>query len=314
MWTMKTVAAVTMTAGLLLTGCSREDLDSRNEIRLGVRSTATRAAIDNVDDLSQYGGTKVGILGVETSETGGTWDGPLTMPNVRTTSIGSDGTLYWSGTYYYPLDGTAVRFCAYHPYADTGTTGANYLELASGNTAPTLHFTISGAEDVMYATPVAGSRDRKADKLDFHHVLTQLQFIIDDPNGNLTGQTLEGITVQSTHTRSTMNIETGALGAWSNEQDLVMEVSSTPIDAESAPQKIDAAIMLEPNQSDFSITVKTSGTTISDVKIKPSTEGAKFEAGKRYAITLKFLKQTEIELSATVQPWEFGGTGEGVVE
>ena len=315
MGTMKTaIIAVAATAGLLLTGCSREELDTRGEIRLGVRSTATRAAIDNVTDLSQYAGSKVGVIGVETPGTGSAWDGTLTMPNVQTTSIDTDGTLYWSGKYYYPLDGTSVRFCAYHPYAATGTSGANYVEQGSGNTAPALHFTITGAEDVMYAVPVAGSRDQRPDKLDFRHVLTRLQFKLDDPNGNLTGQTLEGITVRGAHSCSTMNIETGARGPWTIEQDLSMELTPVAISAESAPQAIDGSIMLEPDQSDFTIDIATSGGTISDVKIKPTAAGARFEAGKCYEITLKFLKQTEIELSATVKPWEFGGTGEGVVE
>lgn len=319
---MKSVIAL-IAAGCLCVGCStREDLDARGVIRLGVQN-ATRASIDNVDDLARYAGDKVGIFGMETdSQTpaAGVWNGALLMDNVQTSSIDADGTIHWAGTYYYPMEPEHfVKFCAYHPYAASGTSGESFVAMPTAGQAPVLHFVLGGQEDVMYAGPVVGSCNVKPDKLTFKHVLTQLTFELDDPDGEFTGATLEGITFQDVNTRSSMNIETGALGAWSEPKSLDMPIASVPIAAKDAKQTIAGEIMLQPGLSEFLITVKTSAGTFTNVKITPTTNSddsvaTTFGAEQSYRISLRFAKKTVISLGATVEGWKFGGTGSGVVE
>lgn len=308
----------------LCAGCStKEDLDSRALIRLGVRN-ATRASIDNVGDLAQHAGDKVGIVGMETTSQvppAGVWDGVLLMKNVRTTSIDADGTMHWAGAYYYPMDVTHfVKFCAYHPYAAEGASGDNYLQIPSDNTAPVLNFTLTGQEDVMYASPVVGNYSVAPDKLSFRHALTQLTFELDDPDGNFSGVTLNGITIQEANTTCSMNIETGALGEWGNPKSLDLpNIANIPIDAVDAKQTIAGEAMLQPGLPSFSITVKTSAGDFSDVTVTPSqnsdgTPATAFAAEQSYRITLRFAKKSPIAMTATVTEWQFGGTGSGLVE
>ncbi len=319
---MKSVIAI-LVAGCLCVGCStREDLDARGVIRLGV-ANATRASIDNVSDLAQHAGDRVGIIGMETdSQTpaAGVWNGALIMDNVQTSSIDTDGTIHWAGTYYYPMEADHfVKFCAHHPYAASGTSGESYVAMPTTGQAPVLHFVLDGQKDVMYAGPVVGSCNVKPDKLTFKHVLTQLTFELDDPEGNFAGATLEGITFQEVNTRSSMDIETGRLGAWSEPKSLDMPIASVPIAAKDAKQTIDGEIMLQPGLPEFLITVKTSVGTFTDIRITPTKNSddsvaTTFGAEQSYRISLRFAKKTVISLGATVEGWKFGGMGSGVVE
>ncbi len=320
---MKSVV-VLLAAGCLCAGCStKEHLDARGVIRLGVEN-ATRASINNVSDLATHAGDKVGIIGMETdSQTpaAGVWNGALIMDNVQTSGIDADGTIHWAGTYYYPMEADHfVKFCAYHPYAASGTSGDSFVAMPTAGQAPVLHFVLDGQEDVMYAGPVVGSSKVAPDKLTFKHVLTQLTFELEDPDGEFTGATLEGITFQDVNTRSSMDIETGALGAWSEPKSVDMPgIASVPFAAKDAKQPIDGEIMLQPGLPEFLITVRTSVGTFTDVKITPTqnsdgSAAATFGAEQSYRISLRFAKKTLISLGATVQPWQFGGTGSGVIE
>ena len=325
-----TLASVVVACAWIMTSCfTKEELDSRGVIRLGVSAPAapsavsSRAAIGNVADLSKYGGDKVGIFGLEIDRSTpvlGAWSGNLVMDNVRTSAVDTDGKLHWAGTYYYPLEETRyVEFFAYHPHAEVGSEGDNYVKMSGSDDAPTLFFTLDGSQDVMYTTSVVGNVSNAPGKLKFKHALTRLTFALSDPDGGYAGATLEGITFQQVNTKGSMNIENGALGAWSDKQDLKMVMSPTDIDAVSQIQNIEGDMMLQPGQSEFFITVKTSFGDVPNVRITPKTnaDGSPadvFAAAQSYRITLKFDKKHEIESSATVEDWQFGGYGVGVVE
>lgn len=321
--TLAVRASVVIACTLVMSSCfTKEELDSRGVIRLGV-SAPTRAAVNDMTDLSQYSGDKVGIFGLEIDRSTpvlGAWSGNLVMRDVRTSSVGTDGKLHWAGTYYYPLEETRyVEFFAYHPHADIGTDGDNYVEMSGSDDAPTLFFTLDGSQDVMYAGPVIGNIATAPGKLQFRHALTRLTFALDDSFGSFVGGKLTGITFQQVNTKGSMNIENGALGAWSDKQDLAMSMSPTDIDAVSHVQSIEGDMMLQPGQKEFFITVHTSYGTIPNVRITPKTnaDGSPadvFAAAQSYRITLKFDKKQEIESSATVEDWQFGGYGAGVVQ
>lgn len=328
-------ASVVCTAACLsVASCStKEELDTRGVIRLGVSAPASRAAVNSLADLSSSGGDKVGIFGLETGHTvfvPGGWDRNLVMNNVRTSAVDADGTLHWAGTYYYPLEQERrVKFCAYHPYADTAAGSAdNYVALSESDAAPVLHFALDGSQDVMYAAPVVGSISTKPDALQFRHALTRLTFRLVDPDGAYKDAMLTGITFLQVDTRSSLNIETGALGEWSDKKDLPMPMTPLAIDAQGTGQAVrdgdtDACMMLRPGMESFFVTVHlsdgASGWSVPDVRITPATnpdgsEAKTFAAEKSYRITLTFDRMKPIEVSASVEEWRFGGYGYGTVQ
>ncbi len=303
---------VVVACASVLASCSTEaDLESRGVIRLGVSEPASRAAVNSLADLSQYGGDKVGVFGLEIDRNVpvlGAWSGNLVMKNVRTSGIDADnGTLHWTGTYYYPLE------------------KEHYVEFTGTDAAPVLHFTVDGSQDVLYTDteyPVIGNISSAPNKLKLHlrHALTRLTFALSDPDSGYAGATLTGITFQQVNTSGSMNIENGKLGAWSAPSDLAMPMRSpVAIDAAEQIQSIDGEMMLEPGRKEFFITVHTSYGDVPNVRIAPKTnsDGSSadtFAAEQSYRITLKFAQKQTIQLSATVEEWKFGGYGYGVVQ
>lgn len=319
---------VVATCASVLASCSTEaDLESRGVIRLGVSEPASRAAVNSLADLSQYGGDKVGVFGLEIDRNVpvlGAWSGNLVMKNVRTSGIDADnGTLHWTGTYYYPLEKEHyVEFFAYHPYAEIAESGSSYVEFTGTDAAPVLHFTVDGSQDVLYTDtehPVIGNISSAPDNLRFRHALTRLTFALSDPDSGYAGATLTGITFQQVNTSGSMNIENGKLGTWSAPSDLAMPMSPVAINAQEQIQSIDGEMMLEPGRKEFFITVHTSSGDVPNVRIAPKTnsDGSAadtFAAEQSYRITLKFAQKQTIQLSATVEEWKFGGYGYGVVQ
>ncbi len=317
-----------LVACVALAGCStKEELDTRGEIRLGV-AAPTRASIGSIDALATHAGNNIGIYGVKTaahsSDKGADWTdavfsetapeaGGLIMNNVQTSSIDADGRIHWAGTYYYPLDeNTGVKFCAYHPFT------ANVTAPAAGQ-APVANFTLTGAEDLMYATPVVGWRTKTdATNLHFNHVLTQLTFVLSDAEGNFVGKNLEAIKFTGVNTTGKMNIETGEISDWATPAELSVggiatggvEITET---VKTTGQAVGSEIMLQPGLASFLITVTIDGTEYKDIRIRPNAPAMKFEDGKSYEITLIFKEKKEIGVSATVEDWKFGGTGYGEV-
>ncbi len=315
-----------LAALVALAGCStKEELDTHGEIRLGV-ANATRAAVDSFEGLQGIG-NNIGIFGVKTvahtSDVGADWTdaafsettpdaGGLIMNNVQTSSIDADGSIHWTGTYYYPLDeNSGVKFCAYHPFTTDITAPA-------AGQAPVANFKLTGAEDLMYAAPVVGWRTKNSEtdgptNLDFKHVLTQLTFVLSDPEGNFAGKKLTNIKFLEANTTGKMNIETGAIADWATPTDLSVSGLGEGVEITAAAkvsQAITGAeIMLQPGQASFPITVTMGGNEYKNITIQPTAPATTFEAGKSYKITLTFKERVPIGVSASVQPWVDGGTG-----
>lgn len=174
----------------------------------------------------------------------------------------------------------------------------------------------------MFATPVVGSNASHPDKLSFQHVLTQLRFELVDEFNAYTGTTLEDIVFEGVNASGSMNIETGALGIWSGEADLSLagfQPVAIAASTAEAPQALAGEMMLQPGLGSFKVRVVTSGGTFNDVTVRPTSTlngqpETAFAAGRSYLITLTFKKRFEIEAGATVEPWQFGGSGEGIIQ
>lgn len=315
----------------LFGACStKQDMDTRpvdGVIRLGAGGIVTRS-VDDMAGLAAVG-NKIGIIGVPTSGNqfvlgNAQWGAPLVMDNVCTTAVdAATGAMSWAGVYYYPLEKDSyIQFCAYYPFAATGTSGANYLAAPAAGQAPVLHFTLTGSEDLMFAKPVVGSSSAAPGKLSFEHALTQLQFALVDEYGAYADATLESITVLGVNASGAMNVETGELGEWGGSTDLALSGFSPVAIARSssaAPQLLDGELMLQPGAKSFTLRVVTSRATFDNVVVRPTStlNGVKetaFAAGRSYRVTLTFKQRLEIESGATVVPWVLGGTGEGVVQ
>ncbi|MDE6446669.1 MAG: fimbrillin family protein [Alistipes sp.] len=310
--------------------CStKQDLDVRESeraIRLGAggvdETPRTKTVVNSLADLASAGvGDNIGICGVrvntKTAEPVAGWGNVLPMDNVRTTGVSAaDGAISWNGVYLYPLDDAYVKFCAYHPYASYEGNGRLRLDAPSTGKAPFLSFTLSGEDDIMYATPVVGRKDDAPKPLMFHHVLTQLTFEIIDDSGTLVGEKIQSIEVLDVNTSSTMNIETGALGTWGSKANLAVAGTADVEILSTSAQSVGRSIMLQPGQASFKVRVNTASLGSYTATIRPTSVGdngsyeTSFAAGRSYLISLRFDKTSELGALATVSEWLLMGYDE----
>lgn len=306
------------------TACTKtEGIPSREEIRLGVKNSSfsARASVNDLTQLSAVG-DQVGVFGVLTENYSPSviltdeWNAPLLLNNIRTTAIDPQtGSINWAGNYFYPNDNQQyVKFCAYYPYAPASGAG-NFIQQLPDQ-APLLRFTITGAEDIMYATPVNGSVSVDPGVLSFNHVLTQFHFRLMDEQGTFQNTRITRLAFENVNTSSSMNIETGRLGEWTTPVSSLAFDTNYPVTVTSAPgshQVLTGEIMLQPGMSEYRVTMETDNRgTFTGIVIKPTGENI-FRVGKSYMITL-ILRATAIGITASVTPWEWGGTGEGIVQ
>lgn len=312
--------------GLLASCSTRQELDPHREgvIRLGVGKIVSRADVSSVTAL----GDNIGIYGVQLPEKpadltdlpGMGWEAKvLSMNNVRSTGVAASGAISWNGIYYYPLDPAHyIKFCAYHPYAD----GTNFsIDNPADGQAPVLRFTLDGTDDILYAAPVIGSRSEAPAALTFRHALTQLMFKIKDVHGELRRNKTKVLSIafQDVNTVSSMDIETGIFGEWSDPDNLMVPGIEGKDFAfeEEGPDFVAPGdgIMLEPGLASFKITLVTSDGTFSDVTIRPAGGETVFAAGHSYEITVTFNEQqSEVLAGATVVDWKFGGTTNIIIQ
>ena len=315
---MKRIIGMCLGLAALLASCTQHDeLVDAGLIRLGVKATAYSRAT-STQGLSAIG-DKIGIYGVVTTNSSANdplssaWVVNPLMNNVRTTSVDeTTGAITWANAYSYPQEADRyVKFCAYHPYAPAQplATG-NYVEANTGQ-APLLHFTLTGSEDVMCVTPVIGSRELTPGDLVFDHKLTQLRFKLVDTEGILQNAKVNKVVLNDVNTASTLNIETGELGEWGTPATLNVQTQAIAV---KNGVELEKAVMLQPGQPAFAMTITTdNGTVYSGVRIRPDNDPA-FLAGKSYLVTLTFRDKTEIDVKAVVQPWILGGYGTGIVQ
>ncbi|WP_455591055.1 fimbrillin family protein [Bacteroides sp.] len=301
----------------LFASCAQNEIRMTDEIRLGVKSDAyTRAAVNDIDGLVKVG-DQIGVYGVNIGSSSKAvpaktkW-GSYTIKNICTTEITKKGVVNFGTGYNYP-EGEHVRFFAYHPYAEIGTQGTDYLEESTETRAPLLHFTTDGTIDVMYADPVVGSQvDSGSKLLLFNHALTQMHFKLVDTNGILAGAKVKSIIFSAVNTASTLNIETGELGTWNTPANITLDLAK-PLEVTAAGVAVEGNIMLQPGLSGFTLNVVTDNSTYSDVKIKPD-KTATFEAGTSYEITLRFTDKKEIKSLVTIQPWIMAGYADNIIQ
>lgn len=321
----------------MLASCAQENeievvADGQDIITLGASAQGvdTRAVINDLAALSAEG-TKVGIYAVATSATKpadvltADWTAAPLMKDVQTKAIdNTSGMMSWVNpeAYIYPKTGDKlnVKFMAYYPYAAEGSTGDNFVTAAGVSTSPKLNFTLTGQEDLMWATPVIGSRTTPASALKFNHKLTQFTFQLKDSKGTFstTNGAINAVTVNA-NTKGVMDLETGAIANWGTPADINVLGSAIATVPTNTPVALNTITMLQAAQGSFGVTLKYDGIGEPKVPgsktatIKPVGD-ATFLAGKAYLITLGLAGDVLVQLSAEVVPWTTGGVGEGTVE
>ena len=274
------------------------------EIKLsaGTIGVETKAPIINLEGLANSD-KKIGIYAID----GTGWTATPRIANQSSsTNTSGDITFDDSKKYYYPGTGD-VNFYAYFPYEGTNITAPGE------GTAPSVSFTITGQEDLMYATPVSGNKTTPpANALKFNHALTQIQFKV--KAGSIPNDvTLTSIKVTGVNDQCKMEIATGTLSEWKKSGSATFDASVTGTPTIGNEAAAGSPIMLQPEQTSFTIEVVTSMGTYSGISITPTGSDSEFTAGKSYDVLLTF-NATEIAVKAEVTAWTSGGTGEGTVE
>ena len=326
---MKTRIGMIVLGVAMLASCTQENgntsVSTEGMITLGVSAggngTLTRGVVNSLAALSADG-ANVGVYGVQTANTDASqstvsdWTAAPLMNNVRTTSVNAQGMMGWANpeSYFYPKNASKnyVRFFAYYPY-DAATVTA-----PSTGSGAKLNFTLTGGEDVMWATPVIGTRSQPASKLGFKHKLTQFTFVLVDNENNFNNSNgaVTDLTITA-HTTATLDVETGVLGDWGTEKSLAVFSGQNYTLDSATPLTVDKVLMLEPGKASFDMELTAAGTSGSpEVKrtvIKPVSD-ATFEAGKHYVITLSLSGNVLIQLGASVEEWLEGSTGIGIID
>lgn len=327
---MKTKIGMMMVGLALLASCSQENetpaASTEGRITLGVTAggsgSLTRGVVNNLTALSADG-ANVGVYGVQTANTDATastladWTTAPKMQNVRTTAINTQGIMSWANpeNYVYPKGEAKnnVRFFAYYPAA-----AATVSTPAGARASEKLGFTLTGNEDVMWATPVIGSRMQPAPMLAFRHKLTQFTFVLTDNEGtfNTTNGAVTDLGITA-NTKATMDVETGVMSGWNTPVLLDVCKDQNITLTQATPYPLDKVLMLEPGKASFDVTLKAAGKSgvavTKNTDIKPVGDTV-FEAGKHYVITLSLSGNVLIQLGASVEEWQEGSMGAGYIE
>lgn len=329
---MKNYFSLGLSALILLASCSNDNEavgtdGNKTRIQLGT-ALQTKAPVNDASGLNAAG---IGIYGITTQNTTAgaavtDWSAGKVLDNVKPQSVNGDGSIVLPIPYYYPADAADyVKFMAFHPYAAAGTTGDNYLHVTDA-AAPELNFTLTGKEDLMYATPVIGNNaTTEARNLAFKHSLTQITFDVIKDQAMEGELSVTGIQFAGVNTTGKMNIETGMISDWGTPGDLTVFNSVSdggaveiPASDATATAVVGSPVMLQGGQTKFTLNIATTAKTFQHVEITPTVPATAFEVGKSYKVTITFnvgdvTPGQEIKFFASVQPWENGGTGSGSV-
>lgn len=209
----------------------------------------------------------------------------------------------------------------YYPANGDNTTVAGLFVGETITTPPALtagvaDVTITGAEDIICATPIdlGNRKNPSTTPLGFNHLLTQFKFIVKIDKVTITNEISNiAIKVKDASTKAKVTLSDGTIGTWS-AKDVITGPTGLTASADGQPSAASGGIMLEPGLS--SITLAITGTGLPTEGLETTINGSEtsntFEQGKAYEITLKF-KNREVSGTASITQWETGKPTEGEV-
>ena len=290
-----------VTAALAITGCSQNEdeviINNGNSVEINLNggveaTTVSRAAINKGEALSG-----IQFVRVDGNDIGTLED----FSNVTITgAMAAGGAITFSPVQYYPSNGsTKANILGFYPVATSITAGVATM-------------TITGDEDVLYASYVSGSKETPiTTPLSFQHKLTQFKFVVKrDAASTDADITNVAVTIKDANAIFKMSLVDGVLSDWGTPISTINPITNATASVTGTVET--AGFMLEPNLTSLVLTVSATGYDSSDVTIT-GTDGGKFEMGKAYTITLTF-KGKSITPSGAIAEWTTGTGGGADIE
>lgn len=308
---MEKLIIPSLALSLLFISCTNDNdiipENSSSEIKMNatVQTTTLRSGPINGNFTTDF---PIGIYAYNSAWKAGSTN-VINNDNATVAGAAGHSITFDGGPYYYPSDGTTVSFFAFSPQA-TETTAA------TTGTSPVVTHTITGQQDVMWAS-ATGSKSGSAAAvnpiINFQHVLTQLQFIFkSDITYPATGNTVVSLTVKAQPTLVRMVVGTGVCTFATNADMPVFTATTLPagVNIATAGTNANSPIMTSAAASYlFDIVIKPASgapnVTYSNVPLTLTTV-----AGSAHQITFTFF-ETVVTATSTVANW-IAGTGGSV--
>lgn len=293
-----------------MTACTSESDEINNvveakvpiELNAGVMEITTKAVIEKGEAFDAK------VLASSKSKDYSTNNLLWTTENAGNISVGTDDAVAFNPIQYYPADGDAIYMIGIAPRpTETINNG-------------TINYTITGEEDIMFASEISGSKNDKADKaLAFKHLLTQLKIKVVAENQEAIDAwgTITSIEVVDPATVLTLNLKDGTIAeaATPAKTNLPLKGFTTGMlipnnDKSEAATVAGYSMVLPKTTGNYQLMVKTSKNT-TGMPITPSL--TKLDASTAYEITLTF-KSTNVDVTASAGEWIKDTTGTGTVQ
>lgn len=172
-----------------------------------------------------------------------------------------------------------------------------------------------GTMDVLLASEIVGDQLNSSTKnLEFKHLLSQVAFqVIADPSLT-SAPTLTSITIRNAELPTGINLVTDT-PIYAPAADLVVPgITPGETTINSTAQSAGSPAMFKPFAGKtFVISIVTSELAYDDATVT-ITGDKDFAAGMSHQITITFKGKNQIVLTATVEPWKPGGSGNVTVE
>lgn len=295
-----------------LSGCSKQEsaklpepgVPAAIEVRAGVETVAqTRADLSGVISGTAFPAntTKVfSVVGYSGTAVPTSWSSPY-IDNIAVNS-GEGSALSFAAPQYYPANGNKVYFYGYSPVNGTYTAG-------SGATTPTVAWTITGKQDIMWAkvdqgiakNPLVASQEQPS--FTFNHLLKQVKFKIVKDNTFEDNVKLTSLKIVGAKTKVAMALNTGTLSWEDATSDLTAYGDASGQAITGTAAVVGSVVMFEPGTS-FKVQVTAGGVTYADVMVTLSGTNAG-AAGVSHEVTLTF-KRNAIVPTATITDWQAG--------
>ena len=289
---MKAFSALAL-AALLMAACQNEE-ETPQAIALQVSGgIQTRAYDDQWEE-----GDEIGIFGYQT-ETRTEWSN-----NVRYATANGGGSFnpaQGAKAIYLPADNSSVDFVAYYPY----TAGLK-------NNLYTVDVTDQGDQSAIdLMTADWQTTDRISAKVNFNFVHKLSKIVINlTPGLGVTGDELEGMTVQLTGQKTTATFDvTKPDGAVSVTDEDQSETLTLKANAEGT--FAEGIVLPSDNYDGMTLhLVLTDGVSFFNWTLNNSEEATQFEAGKKYVYDVA-VNRTQLNVASTITDWEPGNGEDG---
>lgn len=309
---MRKMLLGTLALTVFLVSCDSNDesgnvTDSTIRLSGSVIDAQTKTRADAVNGPINSGFTVDFPIGVYAYNSELDWQASNLINNDNASVAGAAGhaVSFASGPYYYPSGGETVNFYAYAPYG-TETTAAE------AGTAPEVTISLTGQQDVMYATSTghkSGSSAAMSPVLSFAHKLTQLQFTFQSgENYPASGNSVVSLLVKAQPSSLVLNVGDGTFttSGPADMQALSTANQTAGIEITGDGTNANSPVMTTTASGatayTLDIVVKSGSSTVTYAGVPVNIATA---TGSAHMITLTF-NGTSITASATVADWATG--------